>query len=69
MNATINPQSPESVELIDFIHSVGNLNKHLRKVFEYAVSASTRDGIPGEICNSLAFLSDLNELIEKVENQ
>lgn len=69
MNTKINPQSPESLELLESIHAANNLSKHIRKVFEYTVYAAseTDEGLPTEICGSLSLIIELAKSIEKLE--
>lgn len=71
MKNSINTQSPESIELLNYIEGTGNLSKHLREVFEYAILATSMgtEGLPAETCGSLSFVSELSKLIEKLEPQ
>ena len=59
----------ESVELLESIHAVNDLSKHIRKVFEYVVYAASasEEDLPTEICTSLTLIIDLAELIKKLE--
>lgn len=69
MKNSINTQSPESIELLNYIEGTGNLSKHLREVFEYAILATSMgtEDLPAETCGSLSFVSELSKLIEKLE--
>ena len=58
--------TPKQKELLDYVMSTENLHKHLRKVYFHTVQASSHDGIEAEICNSLAFVSELSDLMEEV---
>ncbi|MGD9930053.1 MAG: hypothetical protein AB7U05_08535 [Mangrovibacterium sp.] len=54
-------------ELCGFVSATGNISKHLRIVHDYAVHASTADGLPAEICSSLSMIGQFMEYIQPVE--
>ena len=54
-------------ELLEYVASVGNLHKHLRKVHNHAVHVSAEGvtGIEPEMCGNLCFVSELADLLEE----
>lgn len=65
----MNKNNDASASFIEEVLSVYDISSDLAKVYHYAVymSANKEDGLPSEMCNSLFFLHELSELIEKIE--